>query len=135
RQDEARFVGCQHDIRKRIEIGELQLSFDDADQPPYASLGIVAGAQGGRKCILVEHRRGPIWADVGHRHATLRLSPASGRRSKRKNMASFRLSAIRAAFSWRARAATGSISSSVACFHKPSQRSNSSGVILLLCFI
>src|SRR5690606_9309221 len=111
-------VGCQDDFRRRIKIGEFELAFDDPDQTPYAHLGVMAGAQGCGKRVLVEYRRGAIGADISHRHATARSSSAgSGRRSSRKNMASCRLSAMRAALAWRAIAASGSISSLVVCSH------------------
>src|SRR3546814_18480768 len=94
-KDEARMAGGRHDCRRRIEIGELECALDDADQSPDACLGVVAGAQGCRKRVLIENRRGSIGADISHGQTAAWLVPAGpGRRSSRKNLASCRLSAI-----------------------------------------
>src|SRR3546814_2516272 len=96
RKDEARIAGGQHDFRRRIEIGELEFALEDADQSPDACLGVVAGAQGGRKRVLIENRRGTIGADLSHGQTAAWLVPAGpGRRSRRKNISSCRLSAMR----------------------------------------
>src|SRR3546814_13501905 len=103
RKDEARIAGGQHDFRRRIEIGELEFALDDADQSPDACLGVVAGAQGGRKRVLIENRRGSIGADISHGQTAAWLVPAgSGPRSRRQKLASCRLSAVGAALAVRA---------------------------------